>query len=38
MLGENVLMAPVFADGQTSRDVVLPGPAEWTHMWTGEVY
>lgn len=35
MLGENILMAPVFGDNLTTRAVVLPGPTTWTHMWTG---
>jgi len=35
MLGENILMAPVFGDNLTTREVVLPGPTSWTHMWNG---
>lgn len=38
MLGENVLMAPQFGDGLTTREVVLPGPTVWTHMWNGATY
>ena len=38
MLGENILVAPVFEEGATSRDVYLPGPAEWTHLWSNEKY
>ena len=38
MLGENILCAPVFREGETSRDVYLPGPATWKHLWTGETY
>ena len=38
MLGENILMAPVFEEGATSRDVYLPGPATWKHLWTGDDY
>lgn len=38
MLGENILVAPVFLTGAVERDVYLPGPAEWTHLWTGETY
>lgn len=38
MLGENILMAPIFKKDATSRDIYLPGPATWTHLWTGEVY
>lgn len=38
MLGENILVAPVFNTGKDTRSVYLPGPAEWKHLWTGEVY
>ena len=38
MLGENILVAPVFKKGSETRAVYLPGPAEWTHLWTGEVF
>lgn len=38
MLGENILMAPTFLKGATERDVYLPGPAEWTHLWNGKTY
>lgn len=38
LLGENILMAPVFSANQTIREVLLPGPATWTHLWSGEVY
>jgi len=38
MLGENILAAPIFEKGADSRSVYLPGPAEWTHLWTGDVY
>lgn len=39
-------MAPVFQESTfdafeqdlTVRDVYLPGPAEWTDMWSGELY
>jgi len=36
MLGENLVMAPIFKEGATSRDVILPGPATWTRLFTGE--
>jgi len=35
MLGENLIMAPIFKEGATSRNVYLPGPAKWTHILTG---
>ena len=38
MLGENLLMAPVFVDGAASRDVYLAGPATWKYLWTGEEF
>lgn len=36
MLGENIVMAPIFKESQTVRDVVLPGPATWTRLFSGE--
>ena len=38
MLGENILCAPIFKESATSRDVYLPGPAKWTHIWSGDVF
>ena len=38
LLGENILIAPVFKEGADKRDVYLPGPAKWTHLWSGTVY
>lgn len=41
MLGENILMAPVFGSAvarEDKRDVYLPGPATWTHLWLGTEY
>jgi alpha-glucosidase (family GH31 glycosyl hydrolase) len=38
MLGENILVAPAFKPNMTERQVYLPGPAKWQHMWTGEFY
>jgi len=35
MLGENILVAPIFLKDAVERDVYLPGPAEWTHLWDG---
>jgi alpha-glucosidase (family GH31 glycosyl hydrolase) len=37
MLGENILVAPVFKPDISDRQVYLPGPAQWTHLWTGEL-
>ena len=37
MLGYNLLMAPVFSGTDVSRNVYLPGPATWTHMFSGEI-
>lgn len=39
MLGENILVAPVFSAGiSDTRDVYLPGPATWTYLWHNKVY
>lgn len=38
MLGENIMMAPMFKAGESTRDIYLPGPAEWKQLWTGEVF
>ena len=35
MLGEALMMAPIFKAGQTKRDVYLP-EGTWTHYFTGE--
>ena len=37
MLGENILMAPVFTSSN-KRDVYLPGPTKWTSIWDGVEY
>ena len=31
-------MAPVFSETDTKRSVYLPGPATWTHAWSGNIY
>lgn len=31
-------MAPIFSETDVSRSVYLPGPARWTHGWTGVEY
>lgn len=38
MLGENILMAPIFSKHADSRGVYLAGPATWKHLWTGEEF
>jgi len=38
LLGENILAAPIFHLWQRKRDVFLPGPATWTHLWSGQVW
>lgn len=37
LLGEDVLVAPVWQPEQTERSVYLP-EGEWVHLWTGESY
>lgn len=38
LLGEELLVAPVYGQGQTTRTVFLPGGAHWMDYWTGKVY
>ena len=38
MLGENLLMAPIFSEDVDTRDVYLAGPATWKYLWTGEEF
>jgi alpha-D-xyloside xylohydrolase len=38
MFGSDILVAPVFYDGQRSRSVYLPSGKRWKNVWTGEVY
>ena len=41
MLGENILVAPMFSvdkNGVDMRDVYLPGHAVWHELWTGRVH
>ena len=37
LLGEDVLVAPVWQEAQTERSVYLP-EGEWVHLWTGKTY
>jgi alpha-D-xyloside xylohydrolase len=36
LFGPSILVAPVLAAGQTSREVYLPSGSDWTNVWTGE--
>lgn len=38
MLGPCLLMAPVFSETDDARDVYLPGPASWKHIFSGRVF
>jgi alpha-D-xyloside xylohydrolase len=35
MFGDDLLVAPVYVRGQSSRHVYLPGGEKWTHVWSG---
>lgn len=37
LLGRDLLVAPVYLEGQDSREVYLPDDA-WIHLWTGKEY
>jgi sulfoquinovosidase len=37
MLGSDVLVAPVYEEGASTRNVYLPGD-DWIHLWTGDTY
>lgn len=37
LLGEDVLVAPVYLSGKESWEVYLPG-GDWKHIWTGTLY
>ena len=37
LLGPDLLVAPVYLEGQDTWDVYLP-EGEWIHLWTGEEY
>ena len=37
MLGDTLLVAPVIAEGATTREVYLP-PGTWFHVWTGTTH
>ena len=38
LYGRDLLVAPVWQAGQTSRAVYLPNGEEWTHIWSGRSY
>jgi alpha-glucosidase len=38
LLGPNLLAAPVMEAGATARRLYLPAGADWTHVWTGDVF
>ena len=38
LLGPNLLAAPVVEQGATTRTLYLPAGANWTHVWTGEIF
>ena len=37
MLGDTLLVAPVVAEGATTKQVYLP-PGTWFHVWTGDMH
>jgi alpha-D-xyloside xylohydrolase len=38
MFGPDILVAPILAPGQTTREVYLPAGGTWTDAWTGEEF
>ena len=37
MLGDHILMAPIFEESQQFINIYLPG-GSWKHLWTGQVF
>lgn len=38
LYGGDLLVAPIIEEGQTERQVYLPGKTAWTHLWSGESF
>lgn len=38
LLGRDLLVAPVIAEGAVRREAYLPAGARWTHLWSGETF
>ncbi|KTQ92625.1 alpha-xylosidase [Aureimonas ureilytica] len=38
LYGRDLLVAPVWREGETSREVYLPDGADWEHVWSGARY
>ncbi|WP_062231781.1 alpha-glucosidase [Aureimonas sp. N4] len=38
LYGRDLLVAPVWREGETSREVYLPEGADWEHVWSGARY
>ncbi|MBC2665209.1 alpha-glucosidase [Novosphingobium flavum] len=36
LYGQDLLVAPVIEEGANMREVILPGPGVWRHVWTGQ--
>lgn len=38
MLGENILVAPIFKEKAKKRSIFLPGPEQWINLWSKTSY
>ncbi len=36
LFGDEILVAPIYTEGQRSREVYIPAGSTWTNAWTGE--